>query len=443
MARAKAFWKKSYDDAAVALPLSAAATKSFPAPPGTGAVYAPVALSDDWSKLGLCDVRRDRLLFAAHTCAAVLHAIFMITALVITLQSDSPYLQTWRQQFLFVRNTTTCGRNSLFNETGEDEVVAVLIPAGRIHVGLASAAFFMLSCLFSCIWVLASTYDPLGRVLLGWLADAYAPLRWCVPDRSCLHKRVARPRRLPCLLLRRLEYSASASLQVTVLLLISGGRSQVEIACVFVLMAVTMACGYLTEVCMRFTLCVMGGLSRGPLPPPRLGDLAPRPELRWCSVEGRPARREQQVSQLRLAHASTRPRIHTVLYGVERALLPVPKHIGRHRVGIRRPGGRRSAGASLFARRVACHSALTLDASQRRRTFTRHCSRPSSCSVPLRSARHRFLRTGTGARVHLAHYASCRCTDYLSVASAFQVPRDGAGVRAPLLLLKGVHTCYA
>jgi len=38
---------------------------------------------------------------------------------------------------------------------------------------------------------------------------------------------------------------------VCILLLISGGRNQTDLASVFVLMAVTMACGYLTEVISR------------------------------------------------------------------------------------------------------------------------------------------------------------------------------------------------
>jgi hypothetical protein len=45
--------------------------------------------------------------------------------------------------------------------------------------------------------------------------------------------------------------------------------------------------------------------------------------------------------------------------------------------------------------------------------------------------------------VLLAHHASsCRCTDYLSVAPSFTVPRDGASVRIPLVHLEGVHACH-
>lgn len=202
-------------------------------PPGlgmladTGAVYQPVAVDETWGTLSLFGVRRDRLLFLTHSFAAAAHLIFLIVTSVITAQSADPYLSTWRQQFVFTRNTTTCGRDTVFNASiGEDPIVAVLVPAGQIHIGAATACFFALSCGFSLVWVLASTYDPLGRVLLGWLSEAYAPLRW-------------------------LEYSASASLMGCILLLISGGRNQTDLASVFVLMAVTMACGYLTEVISR------------------------------------------------------------------------------------------------------------------------------------------------------------------------------------------------
>jgi len=193
----------------------------------TGAIYRSIAVDEAWSTPSLFGLRRDRLLFLTHSFAAAAHFIFLIVTSIITAQSADPYLSTWRQQFVFTRNTTTCGRDTVFNASiGEDPIVAVLVPSGQIHVGAATACFFALSCGFSLIWMLASTYDPLGRVLLGWLSDACAPLRW-------------------------LEYSASASLMVCVLLLISGGRSRTDLASVFVLMAMTMVCGYLTEVISR------------------------------------------------------------------------------------------------------------------------------------------------------------------------------------------------
>lgn len=200
-ARARVFWKKQWEQQALPVTTSTvltmgrsplATSNHAPAPPtvAINAVYSPMALDEGWATPSLCGIRRDRLLFLAHSAAAILHGVFAITALLITAQSNDPYLQTWRQQFLFVRNTTTCGRDSLFNETaGEDPITAVMVPAGRIHVGLASAFFFILSCAFSLIWVAALTYDPLGRVLLGWLSNAYAPLRWCASR--------TKPRRAP------------------------------------------------------------------------------------------------------------------------------------------------------------------------------------------------------------------------------------------------------
>lgn len=92
--------------------------------------------------------------------------------------------------------------------------------------------------------------------------------------------RVYAYRRCTSVPLPRLEYSASASLQVMILLLISGGRAQSEVASVFVLMATTMAFGYLTEA--RHCL-VLGRSARSTfhlnhraLSP---GNFAPRPSL--------------------------------------------------------------------------------------------------------------------------------------------------------------------
>ena len=76
----------------------------------------------------------------------------------------------------------------------------------------------------------------------------------CDGEQSCMfvaHTRATRSQAIPRLFVRRLEYSASASLQLVILLLISGGRGQSEIACVFVLMSMVMACGYFTETISR------------------------------------------------------------------------------------------------------------------------------------------------------------------------------------------------
>jgi len=104
----------------------------------------------------------------------------------------------------------------------------VLVPTGsNFNVAVASGGFFFLSALFHSLWVIGMTvWEPLGRLLLGWLAAAFAPLRW-------------------------LEYSASAALMMAVLTVISGGRNQTDLASIWVLMSTTMAMGFLTELASR------------------------------------------------------------------------------------------------------------------------------------------------------------------------------------------------
>ena len=80
---------------------------------------------------------------------------------------------------VFTRNTTECGLYTNFTDSGESRVTAVLIPAGQLHTGWATAGWFGLSFLAHMLWVVACLYDPLGNKLLVWLAtDAWAPTRF-------------------------------------------------------------------------------------------------------------------------------------------------------------------------------------------------------------------------------------------------------------------------
>ena len=144
-------------------------------------------------------------------------------------------------RFIFTYNSSVCGRNSDF--TGQPEIVAVLVPTGRnFNVAVASGGFFFLSALFHSFWVIGMTvYEPLGRLLLGWLAAAFAPLRW-------------------------LEYSASAALMMAVLTVISGGRNQTDLASIWMLMSTTMAMGFLTELASRPDESTAGDRWQGELP---------------------------------------------------------------------------------------------------------------------------------------------------------------------------------
>ena len=179
----------------------------------TGAVFDGAdAIPADAPAWGLrrsefCGVRGDRCLFCVHATALAVHLAFFLTCLIVSYQAEDPYLETWRQRFLFTRNTSFCGLQSeAYNRTDPDRVIAVLEPSGdKLHVGWLSAMFFGLSALAHSVWVFASVYDPLGNLLFGWLEDAYAPTRW-------------------------LEYAVSAPLQYTIMLLLSGLRNVNDLA---------------------------------------------------------------------------------------------------------------------------------------------------------------------------------------------------------------------
>lgn len=101
------------------------------------------------------------------------------------------------RRFVFTYNSTLL-EGALTNLTGASDIVAVMVPTGgRFNVAVATGAFFGLSAFFHGLWVVGYYWPPLGKRLYGWLAAAFAPLRW-------------------------LEYGASASLMVAVLTVISG-----------------------------------------------------------------------------------------------------------------------------------------------------------------------------------------------------------------------------
>jgi len=203
-ARAKVFWQQRWNSQA--LPLTAATVQSTiggssplvpVAPTGvaaavpTRAIYNPVALDEYWNPVSFFGLRRDRLLFLAHSVCAGVHTTFALVTCFVSASSTDPYLDTWRQRFVFTRNTTECGLYTNFTDAGESRVTAVLIPDGELHTGWATAGFFLLSAVAHLLWVAACLYDPLGNKLLVWLADAWAPTRWieytcaCSPHPSC------------------------------------------------------------------------------------------------------------------------------------------------------------------------------------------------------------------------------------------------------------------
>ena len=186
-ARARVFWQTKYQQQQ--LPITAANLKSLNgtplAPPAasraittttttTNAVYSPVALDEGWNQLSLFGYRRDRVLFGAHAICALVHFVFFLITLIVSASATDPYLDTWRQRFVFTRNTSECGLYSNYTDSGESPVTAVLIPEGQLHTGWATAGWFGLSCAAHTCWVVACLYNPLGNKLLVWLAtDAW------------------------------------------------------------------------------------------------------------------------------------------------------------------------------------------------------------------------------------------------------------------------------
>jgi hypothetical protein len=186
----------------------------------------PAVVGPNWSKVGLCGFRRDKLLWTAHLACCLLHLTFMVVTLSVSATGDTT-LTTWRQRFLFTRNESTCGVLANFTDTPEGDVpVAVLVQSGSIHTGAATAGFFALSAIAHGLWVATTSSRWLYSALYGWLDNALAPLRWA-------------------------EYACSASLMFCILSAISGGRNEAELSQGYVLIATTMFFGYLTELLSR------------------------------------------------------------------------------------------------------------------------------------------------------------------------------------------------
>jgi len=224
--RARAFWTQNWQESTKsALPTTASngLNPNALAPVAkTGAVYAPLAISEDWSKPSLFGIRRDRLLFYGHAACAILHLVMFLLVVGLGLQSEDQTLDVWRQRFRFTLNNTLCGIRSNFTEAGETPIVAVLVNEGTLNVTWATAWFFGASFLAHLLWVVACLHDPLGNYLLVWLNDCFAPTRW-------------------------LEYTISSSLMIFLLLAISGGRNFNDLFSVWILMATTCLHGLLCE----------------------------------------------------------------------------------------------------------------------------------------------------------------------------------------------------
>ena len=260
VARARQHWSQNWESTqiplggtrqvAVPAPAPTAASTnqwplSFPSAAPMSAIYQSVNNDTYWGTLSVGGLRRDKIVLFSHAAAMAIHLVLLITTIIVAASSDAdPNLSIWRQRFIFTYNSSACGRNSNF--TGEKEIVAVLVPTGgNFNVAVASGGFFFLSALFHSFWVIGMTvWEPLGRLLLGWLAAAFAPLRWleCVPHtfkrtRCHLFAQVALSICSPC------ADAASASLMMAVLTVISGGRNQTDLASIWMLMSTTMAMG--------------------------------------------------------------------------------------------------------------------------------------------------------------------------------------------------------
>lgn len=91
------------------------------------------------------------------------------------------------RRFLFTRNTSECGILTNFTDDPSPPI-AVLVDNGlKLHVGVASAFFFVLSALAHGLWVYAYFNRRLWEKLFGWLVDAWVPTRWAECALACLH----------------------------------------------------------------------------------------------------------------------------------------------------------------------------------------------------------------------------------------------------------------
>ena len=199
----------------------------------TSSIFDPNTASTGGKSYGVrqstcCSIRGDRCMFGVHALALIIHVAFAITCLVFTAQADNPYLESTRPQFFFTRNGTFCGLQSPSLPSDDDAVpIAVVVGTGtKLNIGIMSAFFFICSAIAHTTWCVALAWDPLGNILITWLEDAFAPLRF-------------------------FEYSISAPLMLTVLTMLTGLRTKDQIASIWWLCATTMFFGYLTELLSR------------------------------------------------------------------------------------------------------------------------------------------------------------------------------------------------
>ena len=261
-ARAKQAWQEEWRRKT--LPMQSVVA---PTPAPTAAVYSPLAVTSYWATPTVFGWRRDRFVWTGHAIAAAVHLALCLTCAIVSSQAIDPTLRLSRSQFIFTRNNSECGVLTNWSGVEADHPIAVLTPVATFHVGAASAAFFGLSFLAHSIWVLAGLWDPLGALLFGWLQDCWAPVRWI--EYTVRHARTGRGRCATSLTCTRVFFwgaQASASLMLSILVILSGGRDRAYVAAVFVLTATTMLHGLFTELGSRPDENSNGELWRGDRP---------------------------------------------------------------------------------------------------------------------------------------------------------------------------------
>jgi hypothetical protein len=138
-------------------------------------------------------VRRDQLVWLMHCLCCLIHTVMAIVVFAVSANADDPWLPMYRQRFLFTRNTTECGILTNFTDDPSPPI-AVLVDNGlKLHLGVASAFFFVLSALSHGLWVYSYFNRRLWETLFGWLVDAWVPTRWAECALACFHATRTRP----------------------------------------------------------------------------------------------------------------------------------------------------------------------------------------------------------------------------------------------------------
>lgn len=195
VARARQHWSNEWQKHQIPLggathqlsPAPTGGTLSLPMPPTlapVSAAYQPVFDETYWGTLTVGGLRRDKLVGYSHMAAFTLHVVLMITTIIVSAGNSNNSLTLWRSRFLFTLvNNSYCAYPDNLTAVTEDKdrIVSVLVNNGdSFNVAVATASFFGLSAFFHGIWIAGALwYEPLGALIFGWLAQAYAPLRWC------------------------------------------------------------------------------------------------------------------------------------------------------------------------------------------------------------------------------------------------------------------------